>query len=170
MRRFVVSLVVVGLVVLAFTASASAAGKARPFQGYMIGTATFAPGTATDPSPTGVWAMPYGVGDVSHLGASVMTAKHPADLTFSDGDMTLVAANGDKVFMEYCGGGPAPEYVGQVYDVSIKFAIVGGTGRFTGASGGGDMTVTLTFMGFDLSTGSVVWPEIVTWRGGTIVY
>jgi hypothetical protein len=32
------------------------------------------------------------------------------------------------------------------------------------------MTVTLTFKGFDLSTGSVVWPEIVGWSNGTIVY
>ena len=32
------------------------------------------------------------------------------------------------------------------------------------------MTVTLTFMGFDLSTGSVVWPEVCTWRNGTIIY
>jgi hypothetical protein len=170
MRKSVVSLVVLGLVFVVFSATASAATKARPFQGYMIGTATFTPGTATDPSPTGVWARPYGVGDVSHLGASVMTAKHPADLTFKDGDMTLVAANGDKVFMKYSGGGPAPQYLGQVYDIGIKFTIVGGTGRFTGATGGGDMTVTLTFKGFDLSTGSVVWPETVVWRNGTIRY
>jgi hypothetical protein len=167
MRRFVVFLVVLGLVFVAWSATASAAGKARPFQGYMIGTATFTPGAD---SPTGVWAQPYGVGDVSHLGASVMTAKHPADLTFKDGEMTIVAANGDKVYLQYIGGGPAPEYMGQVYDVLIKFTIVGGTGRFTGASGGGDMTVTLTFMGFDLSTGSIVWPEVCTWRNGTIKY
>ena len=170
MRKSVVFLVVLGLVFVAFSATASAGAKARPFQGCVIGTATFTPGSATDPSPTGVWARPYGVGDVSHLGASVMTGKHPAALTFEDGDMTLVAANGDKVFMEYSGGGPAPEYMGQVYDIWVKFTIVGGTGRFAGASGGGDMTVTLTFMGFDLSTGSVVWPEVCTWRNGTIVY
>ena len=130
MRKSVVFLVVLGLVFVAFSATASAGAKARPFQGCVIGTATFTPGSATDPSPTGVWARPYGVGDVSHLGASVMTGKHPAALTFEDGDMTLVAANGDKVFMEYSGGGPAPEYMGQVYDIWIKFTIVGGHRSF----------------------------------------
>lgn len=165
MRRFVVFLVVLGLVFVAWSATASAATKARPFQGYVIGTCSFAPGDAADPSPTGIWARPYGVGDVSHLGASVMTGKHPADLTFKDGEMKLVAANGDEVWMEYYGGGPAPEYIGQVYDVWVKYTIVGGTGRFAGASGGGDMTVTLTFMGFSAPPWPLVWPEICRWSG-----
>ena len=166
MRRFVVFLVVLGLVFVAWSATAGAASEARPFQGYVIGTCSFAPGAD---SPTGMWATPYGVGDVSHLGASVMTGKHPAGLTFEDGDMTLVAANGDKVYWEYEGGGPMPTYIGQVYDVSVKYTIVGGTGRFARASGGGDMTVTLTFMGFTAPPWPIVWPEVCSWSG-TIRY
>jgi hypothetical protein len=165
MRRFVVFLVVLGLVFVAGSATASAAGKARPFAGYVIGTISFVPGTD---SPTGIWASPYGVGDVSHMGATVMTGKHSADLTFKDGNMKLVAANGDELWWSYYGGGPAPEYPGQVYDVKVKFTIVGGTGRFANASGGGDMTVTLTFAGFEPPF-PIVWPEVCSWHG-TIVY
>ena len=170
MRRFVVILLTCCLALLVFSATANAGAKARPFQGYVVGTCSFAPGDVTDPSPTGIWASPYGVGDVSHLGASVMTGKHPADLTFKDGDMKLVAANGDEVWMEYYGGGPTPTYIGQVYDVWIKYTIVGGTGRFANASGSGDMTVTLTFMGFSAPPWPIVWPEVCSWRGGTIKY
>jgi hypothetical protein len=172
MRRFMVILAVCGLVLLAFSATADAGKKARPFKGYVTGTCTFtfAPGD----SPTGVWAQPYGVGTVSHLGKSVMTGQHPAAFNFSDGHMTLVAANGDKVNMDYYGEGPDPTgmELGQAFDVWVKYTIVGGTGRFAHASGGGDMTVTLTFMGFpaDPTGFPVVWPEVCSWRGGTIRY
>jgi hypothetical protein len=167
MRRFVVILAVCSLLLLAWCATASAGAKARPFQGYVIGTCSFMPGAD---SPTGMWATPYGVGDISHFGASVMTGHHPAALDFSGGEMTIVGANGDKLYMEYYGGGPSPTYIGQVYDVWVKFTIVGGTGRFSNASGGGDMTVTLTFMGFTPSTWPAVWPETCSWSGATIRY
>ena len=42
MRRFVVFLVVLGLVFVAWSATAGAASKARPFKGYVIGTCSFA--------------------------------------------------------------------------------------------------------------------------------
>ena len=172
MRRFVVILAVCGLVLLAFSATANAGKQARPFKGYVVGTCSFAPGAD---SPTGLWAQPYGVGNVSHLGETVMTGQHPAAQKFTDGHMTLVAANGDKVYWDYEGEGPMPTYLGQVYDVWVKYTIVGGTGRFAHATGGGDMTVTLTFTGFpadptDPAAWPVVWPEVCSWHGGTIRY
>jgi hypothetical protein len=166
MRRFLIILAVCGLVLLAFGATAIAKPTARPFQGYLSGTCSFMPGD----SSTGMWAHPYGVGQVSHLGASVMTAQHPAAQDFTDGEMTMVAANGDEVWFEYIGSCPLPNYIGQVYDVLVTYTIVGGTGRFADASGGGDMTVTLTFLGFTPPVWPAVWPEVCTWRGGTISY
>ena len=55
--------------------------------------------------------------------------------------MTLVAAHGDRVWIEYTGNAPYPVVgVPSTIVVDVDFTIVGGTGRFTHASGGGDMT------------------------------
>lgn len=51
--------------------------------------------------------------------------------------MTLVAANGDQVWIEYSGSAPSPGPDKKVIVVDLDFTIVGGTGRFTDASGAG---------------------------------
>jgi hypothetical protein len=164
MRRFVVSLVVLGLVFVAGSATASAATKARPFQGYMIGACSFVPDVA---SPTGMWTISDTRGDVSRLGASVMSARHPTPtgVAIDAGTMKLVAANGDEVWITYTGGFTPPGPDG-ILVVGLDFTITGGTGRFSAASGGGEMTGYVTFLGFDVS----VWPATFVWSGATIVY
>ena len=175
MKKFLVVLALCGLALLAFSATANAGKKARPFQGYMVGQVTFTLGTPEDPNDS-PWFPPYGMwtnsdvaGHVSHLGASVLTARHPTPggTDIAGGKMKLVAANGDKVWITYTGYAllPTPG-VTDVFPVDLDFTIVGGTGRFAHASGGGDMTAWLKFLGYDV----FAWPATFTWSGCTIRY
>ena len=163
MRKVVFILVVCGLVLLAFSASASAASKARPFHGYVVGAVSFTYDPAS-PSEVDFWTDSYAVGDVSHLGATVMTARHPTPVTdyINDGTMTMVAANGDEVTITYDGFLPFP-VVGEPYTlvVDLDFTIVGGSGRFANASGGGDMTGYVEFPGVIPDPGP--WPAYFVW-------
>jgi len=79
--------------------------------------------------------------------------------------MKLVAANGDEVRITYSGGYTPPGPDGVIV-VEVDFTITGGTGRFAAASGGGDMTAYVKFLGFDV----FVWPATFVWSGGTIKY
>jgi hypothetical protein len=164
MKKVVFIVMVCGLVLLAFSATASAKTKALPFKGYMIGTIAFSPG-APGPLPN-LWVTTNAVGDVAHLGASTMWSQHAAANDFG-GVMTLTAANGDTVECTYVGVGNIPPdiAIGDWYDVSSVTTIVGGTGRFAAASGSADGVASLQFMGF----GAPVWPGIWSWTG-TISY
>jgi len=86
-----------------------------------------------------------GWGDVTHAGSSYIYANHCSyfdlstemvDGTYGQGEITLVAANGDVLLISYTGGvslsGPP------VVEFMDYFMFQdGGTGRFTFASGGG---------------------------------
>ena len=163
MRRFAVILVACGLVLLAFTATASAKTKALPFQGHVVGDVVFTldPGST---HPTHMWTDSSAVGDVSHLGATVMTGRHPTPtgVDIGGGHMKLVAANGDEVWIDYTGYAPYPvPGVPSTIVVDVAFTIVGGTGRFINASGGGEMTGSAAFAGvFDLGP----WPAHWDWN------
>ena len=62
--------------------------------------------------------------------------------------MKLIAANDDEIWMTYSGFAPYPEIgVPGTIVVDIDFTIVGGTGRFADASGGGKMTAHVQFPG-----------------------
>jgi hypothetical protein len=163
MRRFVVILVVCGLVLMAFAAAASAKSKAVPFKGYLSGEVVFTP-DFTGQSPTGLWTDSSAAGNVSHLGKTLMTSRHPTP-EFEDidnGKMTLVAANGDEVSITYIGFAPYPEPgVPGTIVVDIDFTVVDGTGRFADASGGGKMTGYVQFPGV-FSFGP--WPAVWTWQ------
>lgn len=164
MRKLLILLLVCGLVLLVFAASASAGTKARPFQGYMVGTITFSPG-APGPLPN-LWVTTNAVGDVSHMGASTMLSLHAAANAFG-GEMTLTAANGDMIEGTYVGSGTIPSdiAIGDWYEVSSDTTITGGTGRFANASAFFHSTAMLQFMGL----GAPVWPGIWSWTG-TITY
>jgi len=79
--------------------------------------------------------------------------------------MTLAAANGDEVSITYSGAAPFPGPGTEVIVVEMDFEVVGGTGRFAGATGGGEMTGYIVFAGFD----APVWPASWVWEG-TIGY
>jgi hypothetical protein len=77
-----------------------------------------------------------------------------------------LAANGDKVYFEYSGYpvGDPPTVPGQEYETLTEFEIVGGTGRFEGAVGSGEMLSAYVFQ-----PTAQVWP--FNWdTTGTIGY
>jgi hypothetical protein len=149
------------LTLLAVSATAGAKTRARPFHGTLPGTVTYVPGAD---SPSGMFTISEAAGRVSHMGASVLYAKHPSAFDFA-GDMTLTAANGDTIEISYYGGGALPPNVGDWYDLWPVATITGGTGRFDDVSGDIDMAVSLQFMGL----GTPVWPAVFEFTG-TIRY
>ena len=168
MRRFLVIAMMCALALVVFTAAASAKSVTRPFKGLVSGKVVFTPDAAS-PSPTHLWTDSSAVGNVSHLGLTVMTSRHPTPTgeTISGGHMKLVAANGDEVWIAYGGSAPYPVIgVPSTIVVAVDFTIVGGTGRFAHASGGGGMTGYVEFPGA-LTLGP--WPAYWTWKA-TIGY
>jgi hypothetical protein len=112
-----------------------------------------------------------GTGTASHLGLTTMTSQHctPRGNAITGGELTLIAANGDEVFLEYSGTSPVPDPdipIGTVFFAELDFLIVGGSGRFQDAEGEGTMTVRVVFGGFE----SFVWPGISWTWDGTIAY
>jgi hypothetical protein len=87
---------------------------------------------------------------MSHLGRVIGVHSQCIDptgelqdpLAFSDGRVTLTAASGDQLFLTFAGT-LTPTEVEGVLGVNNPFQIVGGTGRFEGAAGGGAATGSL---------------------------
>jgi hypothetical protein len=144
-------------------AAADSGGTDRPFTGTLAGSATF----PLDPScpPVGRRTLSEGTGRASHLGLVSMTSSHctPPGNELGPGQMTLVAANGDELHMTYTGTSTGPPFpaVGGAFPVYTHSAVVGGTGRFSDATGEADFTAHVTFAGF----GVPVWPITWTWDG-----
>jgi hypothetical protein len=143
-------------------AAAGTGGTDRPFKGALTGFATVAP----DPScPIGLRTDSEGSGTASHLGRVSMTSSHctPAPDAFT-GRMTIVAANGDELYMTYSGTSEPLPPVGGVILAPSHNVIVGGTGRFADATGEADFTALVTFAGLGV-------PLPITWTwDGTISY
>jgi hypothetical protein len=126
-------LLVVAAAAFAATAAPSRAATRVPFSGVDAGSFVI---TQT-PSPTVVATRDTATGHGTHVGAfSLVATEHVdlASLAVSDGAFTLVAANGDALYGTYAGEGrttvdPA------VIAYRASGPIIGGTGRFAGASG-----------------------------------
>jgi hypothetical protein len=155
-------LVLVLVLLLAVSATASAGAKARPFHGTLYGAITFVP--SDNPDPPYMDTLSNATGTVTHMGSSVLTARHPSAMDFA-GHMTLTAANGDAIFIDYHGGGDMPSTPGVWYDLWTVTAITGGTGRFAHVTGHIDMAVSLQYMGLEVPS----WPAVFRF-GGTIRY
>jgi len=100
-----------------------------------------------------IGAIPTGSGTATHLGQWTVTGsvKYTPDangVLHSSGDATIVASNGDKVQVRV--DGVLDPVAGM--DQGI-FHIVGGTGRFEGASGDANFVVQINPLtgGFDLT-------------------
>jgi hypothetical protein len=116
-------------------AVAKRGGTDRPLKGSISGTSSLdlAAGTGTS----------QGSGTFSHLGKTTYTLNITFVLTGPttvglSGTGTLVAANGDQVFVTFTGTATVPSpvpAVGQQVDFTFVSTITGGTGRFSDASG-----------------------------------
>jgi len=172
-RKALMIIAILGLLVLGLAAVAAADSSNRPFKGSLSGEVTFN-FVGQEVCPTS--DLLYGDlasdstarGNASHMGRVQMVSRHctPAGEAVTGGFMTLTAANGDDVFIQYDGTAPFPipgvtEYV----DVELDFSITGGTGRFADATGGGEMNAQIEFLGFGVMT----WPATWDWTG-TIGY
>ncbi len=165
------ALAVALLLSMAIALPASADSGARPFNGSLSGAVVFTPVSA-DVCPAGggnaglLATVSSAAGTVSHLGRTEMSGFHctPSGDAFGPGTMTLVSASGDKVFIEYTGSAPFPGPGTTVIVAHTDFDIVGGTGRFVGATGGGEMTGYITCAGF----GNPSWPARWVWSGQII--
>jgi hypothetical protein len=107
-------------------------------------------------------------GQATHMGAMALEFNHctPAGPYLVGTEMTFVAANGDEVYASYTAGpipvvGPDPV----VFDAPVDFVIIGGSGRFDGATGGGHLTLTVSWPGFEPN----YWPATFVFEG-TIGY
>ncbi len=116
-------------------AARAAQGTSRPLTGTGTGTTTvnLVTGAATVDS----------TGHLSHLGAvtgyfNVMFAPSVSGFTYT-GTGTYVAANGDKLFVTLTGSGTVTGTTGKSTDTDT---ITGGTGRFAGASGTYEETIS----------------------------
>ena len=103
-----------------------------------------------------------GEGRASHLGRITVSSTEVVDLATSpgssvvrDGQMVLVAANGDELHWTYAGSGTTPDELGNSA-ITGTFEITGGTGRFLDATGSGVLDGTV-----NAQTGVVV----VSYRG-----
>ena len=115
------------------------AAAQTPFKSEFTLQASFSPTT----TPGVFFGTTSGAGQASHLGRVTLTSTEILDLTASpgrltvrDGQMVMVAANGDELHWRYSGGGPLPDANGDS-PITGTFVITGGTGRFADASGGG---------------------------------
>ena len=165
MRKILVLLMALALLLIAVPA-AGAEPDARPFKGSMSGSITFEMDPSCDNNQWLLRTDSLATGNVSHMGRSLMASSHctPAAAEIDGGEMTLTAANGDRVFIEYTGTAPPPNAAGIIV-VDVEFVIIGGDGRFDGASGGGDMTGFIVFEGIE----DPEWPASWVWQG-TIGY
>jgi hypothetical protein len=92
-----------------------------------------------------------GKGTASHMGAVKMVATDCPVLTdmppsFSDGRLTLTAANGDEVHAAYQGVLVPADETGIVFRIVGGYTVNGGTGRFTNATGSGTLGGTITLV------------------------
>jgi hypothetical protein len=97
------------------------------------------------------------VGTLRHLGLAQMYTRHTPNLdgTLSNGEFTIVAANGDEIRGTYTGAG---EWISDTEVLgAATFLIVEGTGRFTEVSGTINVAFLETFDDPTWASAKVTW-------------
>jgi hypothetical protein len=167
-RKLLVLTSVVALFAVAPGAAvAKQGGTDRPVNGSTSGTSTVDIATGLGTS--------QGTGTYSHLGKTTFTLDFialptgPTTVAVT-GTGTLVAANGDQVFVTLTGTATVQSLVpaiGEIIDTTLVSTITGGTGRFSDASG----TVTSTGRGETVSiVGTTFSSRDTTTHVGRISY
>jgi len=134
-RLYWFSVLAAFLAALALSGPAMAAGQQVPFKGRSSGTVT-----VTDVSYPFVTTHVVGEGEATHLGHFTLTAEAVVDVSLpgapAAGSWTLTAANGDQLSVTFVAHGIDPTHG------HGDFTIVGGTGRFEGATGSYTQLIT----------------------------
>jgi hypothetical protein len=131
-------LILMSLLALAVVAPGAAVAKRggtdRPWKVRGSGTMTLNLATFQ--------ATAEGTARVSHLGKSSYSSTYTVTLTGGNtftvaGNQTIVAANGDMLFLSFTGSGTFSGAFGvdQTTETSVVWTVIGGTGRFDDASG-----------------------------------
>ncbi|MFO7692436.1 MAG: hypothetical protein R6V57_05060 [Vicinamibacterales bacterium] len=104
-------------------------------------------------------------GTGSHCSQIIWTTQGPAGATYTDGQAEATAADGSTLALTYGNGttGVDPE-TGELW-FQDAFAFAGGTGRFVGATGGGQEGGR--FASFDAILAGV---PVAMWMTGTITF
>jgi hypothetical protein len=167
-RSWMAALVAVALC-LAFAAPVAAKDPVRPFGGSFTTRDTYDLTHPGCPSGAFLKADIIGKGQLQHLGLTRIHMTHCTWLNFATGagwtdtgDMTLTAANGDRLFLHYQATfqmDPWPDFITSTID-SLPWTVVGGTGRFAHASGSGGGTNFAV-----MAAGTATY-----WLSGTISY
>jgi hypothetical protein len=146
-------------VLAALTLSVPAiAGEQVPFKGGSSGVSTV---VGFDPVAAIVYVHFVGTGQATHLGNFTATgdvAIHEIEGIVL-GIYTLTAANGDMIFLTMSGHGIDP------FHASGAFTVVGGTGRFQGATG--SYQEIITFLVLPGTSATVPYTDVLE---GTISF
>lgn len=165
MKRSVISLLLVFLVACFSVTAAGEGGNphSRLLMGSLSGDASWVMDGKCDavngdpqngiPGLTSLGSM---TGEVSHFGRTTYESSHcstPDGQNLLLGEATLTAANGDEVWLSYTAELVSPFEIPGTLVYLVENVVVGGTGRFEGASG---EILFLTFVTFeDLTAMSV---------------
>lgn len=121
-------------------------GKSKPFKASFEFSEQFAGIGSTCPvMPTALYAT-TATGQATHLGRATLSSTNCVYpnlpmLVFIGPAVTITAANGDQLWATYEGqANPALKTSTGLFDLKGRFKIVGGTGRFQGAQGCGDLS------------------------------
>ena len=150
------------LVTIATPALAKGPDHLVPIKGTVLGEHGPPDFTAPDCPEWAHWRYSSaGEGHMSHLGKveySLTQCTMPGPLTTSEGTITLVAANGDELWLEHTMLGQMVGTMDQPEGFLFEgeWTAVGGTGRFTHASGSGDLHGTGNIYG-------IVDPDVPPW-------
>jgi hypothetical protein len=167
MKRVTILLVVLMLVLATAAPVAARRDQERPFKGTAAGFGMVQPDESCP--PVLLRSVFTATGRATQLGKFELdyyNCTPPGD-TITGIEMTFVAANGDEVFLTYeahdvppAGDDPT------LLEITYDFEIAGGTGRFIGATGGGQMMAAIEFPGKE---GPNHWPTTFVIEG-TIAY
>jgi hypothetical protein len=143
----------------AVLACPAAAGNQVPFKGQSSGVATT---ESFDPVAGIVHVRGEGEGEATHLGHFTDTSHVAIYLATGTvlGNWTLTAANGDMLFLAFRGYG-----IDETHGAGT-FTVVGGTGRFRGATGYYQQAITF-FPGPGGTADAVPYTEVLE---GTISF
>jgi hypothetical protein len=154
------------LLALATAAPVAAQGDELPFTGAVHGHGMVQPDSACPPLE--LRSVVTTTGFVSDMGMIELNWYNctPEGADVEGIEMTFVDENGDSVSATY-GASNAPA-VGEdpmLMEIDYDFEIVGGTGRYEGATGGGQLAAMMAWPGFEPN----YWPALVL-IDGTISY